>query len=349
MIRYLSEGEKAGSRKLWEEAFPEDSRGFVDFYYAKRAGENQILAAIEDGQIAAMLHRNPYLVAVKNQVWPIDYIAGVATALGQRRRGHMGRLLTRLFQDLYLEHMAFCFLVPANPALYERFGFTFICDLPKQTLNERASRELQRLACVDRPGGCREAADLAGRLLRESCEVYVLRDEEYYRSLCREVRSDEGELFFLYSQAKKEELVGILAYYGEKGEELRELLCLPEFKETTGEKEPWAMGRIIDLARFMQVISLREDCHLKELEVFLEVRDEYVHQNNGLFCWRLSREGSSLSRTTDKGEGLFRLSLEIRELTEWLFGYREPFLPENQQELLEYIRPLRGVYFDEIT
>ena len=30
MIRYLTDGEKAESRDLWEEAFPEDSRSFDD-------------------------------------------------------------------------------------------------------------------------------------------------------------------------------------------------------------------------------------------------------------------------------------------------------------------------------
>ena len=33
VIRYLEDGEKGKSRSLWEEAFPEDSREFDDYYF----------------------------------------------------------------------------------------------------------------------------------------------------------------------------------------------------------------------------------------------------------------------------------------------------------------------------
>lgn len=349
MIRYLSQEEKAWSRKLWEEAFPEDSQGFVDFYYGERVRENKILAVVEDGEIAAMLHRNPYMTAVKDQVWRIDYIAGVATAFRQRRKGHMRRLLIRLFKDLYLERMGFCFLVPANPKLYHSFGFAYICDLPERVLREREMKNLKPLACMDRPGGCREAAALAKEVLKKNYEVYVVRDEEYYQSLCREVRSDDGELFLLYSQDNGQAPAGILAYYGETGEELREFLSLPKFQKEAQAKAPWAMGRIIHLARFMQVISLKEDCKVSEMELLLQVRDEYICENDGLFCWRLNREGSSLSRVNPEAADCPWLSLGICELTEWLFGYRMPAVPKGQQELVQCVRTLQGVYFDEIT
>lgn len=39
MIRYLKETEKYKSRELWEEAFPEDSKSFDDYYLTKAEGQ----------------------------------------------------------------------------------------------------------------------------------------------------------------------------------------------------------------------------------------------------------------------------------------------------------------------
>ena len=43
MIRYLTEEERGLSRDLWEEAFPEDSRSFDDYYFSEKIRENRIL------------------------------------------------------------------------------------------------------------------------------------------------------------------------------------------------------------------------------------------------------------------------------------------------------------------
>ena len=92
MIHYLRQEEKNRSRKLWEEIFTEDSQSFVDFYYAEKCRRNRILVAEEENEIVAMLHRNPFDVVVKDRIWKIDYVAGVATAAAWRHQGYMSRL-----------------------------------------------------------------------------------------------------------------------------------------------------------------------------------------------------------------------------------------------------------------
>ena len=42
MIRYLTEEERGLSRDLWEEAFPEDSQSFDDYYFSEKIKENRI-------------------------------------------------------------------------------------------------------------------------------------------------------------------------------------------------------------------------------------------------------------------------------------------------------------------
>ena len=62
MLHYLNKEEKNRSRELWEQAFPEDSDCFRDYYYTEKTRDNRLLVLEEGGQILSMLHRNPYLL-----------------------------------------------------------------------------------------------------------------------------------------------------------------------------------------------------------------------------------------------------------------------------------------------
>ena len=349
MVRYLKQEEKSESRALWEKVFSEDSKSFLDYYYSDRVRKNKILTAWSGEKPAAMLHRNPYEVVVKDRIWKVDYIAGVATDPDFRHQGHMRRLLNRCFSDMYMERMGFCFLVPADPAIYFPFDFTYICDLPEVALNEKGRLRLSRRAFVERSDECREAARFVGRQLEKRYEVYALRDEEYYQNLSREVRSDRGDLILLFTRDDREELAGVWAYYGETAENQRELVCLPGYVKETGPLKPAVMGRIIHLEQFISVIRLKKECPVSEMELFIEVKDDFIRQNDGVFRWRLGQEGSSLLPVKD-GEGIKpHLSLSISEMTSWLFGYGMPTVPEDRRSMVERIRPLNGVFFDEIT
>ncbi|MFR3730639.1 GNAT family N-acetyltransferase [Lacrimispora sp.] len=349
MIRYLKQEEKIESRKLWEKVFSEDSESFLDYYFSDRVRKNRVLTAWKEGTMAAMLHRNPYEVVMKDRIWKIDYIAGVATHPDCRHQGFMSRLLSRCFMDMYLERLGFCFLVPVDPAIYQPFGFTYISDLAAKSLNEKGQQQLSRRAFLEHSDECREVARFVGRQLEREYEVYALRNEEYYRDLCREVRSDRGDLILLSTREEKERLAGVWAYYGESAGNLRELICLPEYLKKDGSSKPYAMGRIIHLEQFVSVISLKEDSPASEMELLLEVEDPWIHQNNGLFRWTIDRKGSALSPIGAEEELKPHISLEIGELTSWLFGYSQPSVPDEWKAMVAYIRPLKGVFFDEVT
>lgn len=348
MIRYLKQEEKIESRKLWAEVFSEDSDSFMDYYFSDRVKKSKVLTAWKDETMAAMLHRNPYDVVMKDRLCKVDYIAGVATHPDCRHQGYMSRLLSRCFTDMYMERMGFCFLVPVDPAIYTPFDFTYISQLPAASLNEKG-RQLSRRAFLERSDECREVAMFVGRQLEQRYEVYTLRDEDYYRDLGREVRSDKGDLLLLSTRDERECLAGVWAYYGEDAANVRELIGLQDYIKESGTAKPYAMGRIVHLEQFVSGICLKEDSPVSEMELVMEVKDRFIHQNDGVFKWKLNREGSVLI-PMERGDGLMpQLSIGIKELTSWLFGYsRPPFSPE-QKELLNRIRPFKGVFFNEVT
>ena len=138
MIRYLLDEEKGESRELWEEAFPEDSRSFADYYFKEKIKDNRILVleeeipetGMEHGRIASMIHLNPYWIRAAGERWKVDYLVGVATRKDRRHRGYMRSLLNRMMEDMRNEEMPFCFLMPADAAIYRPFGFTYIYGQP---------------------------------------------------------------------------------------------------------------------------------------------------------------------------------------------------------------------------
>ena len=103
------------------------------------------------------------------------------------------------------------------------------------------------------------------------------------------------------------------------------------------------------MERFVSVISLKKDCPVGEMELLIEVKDSFIPQNNGLFLWKLDRKGSSLSPVKEESARKPHLSLGIGEMTSWLFGYGLPSVPADQMAMVERIRPLNGVFFDEVT
>lgn len=238
-VRYLPDGEKNRTRELWTEAFPEDSRQFLDYYYSEKMRDNRVLVKEEDGRIVSMLHRNPYRMAVGDREEVIDYIVAVATAADSRHRGHMRDLLGRMLRDMYAEQMPFTFLMPADEAIYRPFQFAFICDQENWEQREEMSvcaadgkagesgrsREQAGTRTVGLAGGApqtglsqmgdsqivrvkvrgendvREAARYMNEWLRRRYQVYCLRDREYVERLVKELESENGFLEMLVETA----------------------------------------------------------------------------------------------------------------------------------------------------
>lgn len=117
-IRKLETEEKQNTKKLYEEVFSEDSKSFVDYYYEEKLKDNQIYAVEEDGEIQAMLHLNPYELAVNGSKKDVNYIVAVATRESYRKRGYMAGLLKQALNDMYADGETFTFLMPASESIY---------------------------------------------------------------------------------------------------------------------------------------------------------------------------------------------------------------------------------------
>lgn len=346
MIRYLNGEEKLKSRELWEEAFPEDSRSFDDYYFAEKLKDNRILVREdEDGQIASMIQLNPYRIQAAGRQWQVDYLVGVATRRTCRHRGYMRSLLLKMMADMREEGMPFCFLMPADEAIYRPFGFTYIFRQPSYQLKTDVKLEQKELIpWQDSAAGSRfltEVAAWMNQWLEERYEVFAVRDLAYVRRLLKELASEKGSFRLLYDQ---ERMVGMI---GDWGLEQRLLYCQEAYVQETQPSKPAIMARIIAPDVFVRAVCLKREYPREEAVVRLHLSDPLIADNDGWWQWHLNRESSWMERTDGAaGADCYELALTVDELTAWLFGYQ---VPEQAKELEAVVMPLQGIFLDEIV
>lgn len=351
--RYLDLAEKINSRNLWEQCFLEDSARFLDYYYQEKCRDNRILAleCLEEGgkrEIISMIHRNPYRVFWSGREYDLDYIVGVATAPQWRHKGCMRTLLNRVLADEYREGMPFSFLMPADPAIYEPFGFAYIYDQPEYRLNSRGAG-LRREKIKEEEDGVKAGAWLDG-WLRKRYGLFAVRDEAYMRRLFKEIESEYGDWELL---CDGERIAGMECFWGKENRERRFLYAEEEYFACT-KSRPAIMARIVNLEKMAENICLKEG----EKTAAIGITDGQIPENNGVFSWHLTKKGSRIRRISqDIPEGVWTVS--IGELTGWLLGYVSPRVLLNRwnqgrqeggvsQKLWE-IQPIGGVFLDEIV
>lgn len=349
-IRYLSKEEKKNCEALWREAFFEDSASFREYYFTEKIKTNQILVAEENGQILSMIHRNPYLLSIKNQKAVCDYLVGVSTKIEHRGRGYMRTLLKQALFDMYQAEMPFCFLMPADRRIYEPFDFVYVFDQPVWKLKSRTNlKDWLEQDVTDE--SAKETADWMNEWLNARYELSAWRDEDYVKVLLEELKSENGSLKALKTPENPHEIKALRAEWGIEKREQRLLYANAEDCEKI-KQEPAIMARIVNLPEFLKFICLNETIAKQEVTYQLKVKDNLLEKNNGSWIWHINHEASFVEpfygKIFQKEQQEERiLELEISELTSWLFGYE---IPEKLSETAKAeIRCIGGIFLDEIV
>ena len=360
MVRYLEKGEYGKCRSLWEEAFPDDSKSFADYYFSEKLPGSKVLAIEgEEGKLLTMAHLNPYMISVNGKKWELPYIVGVATAADQRHKGYMRQVLYKMLQDLNQKKKPFCFLMPAAEAIYRPFQFAFIYDQPVWKPEEELEKDLEKCP-VDLAKKAETAAHWLNDWLEKHYEVYAVRDKAYMELLKKELESEAGEVTGWYEKDGK--LHALEAWWGLGKREERFYYTLSEIEPA--DTHPAIMARITDVKALLEVIGLNEDAPEDRFQAVLSIKDPIIPENEGRWLWKLGKNGSTLERM--KGLGLQTeaegseqvilsssevLEISIDELAQWIFGYKplEEILSVAPTFWTEYVRTLRGVFLDEVV
>lgn len=358
MIRYLGQEEKEKSKELWRQAFPEESEAYTEFYYRQAVRDNQILAEEEGGRVISMLHRNPYRMQIRDTVWPVCYIVGVATRQDHRRRGLMRNLMVRCLQDLHKEEIPMAYLMPADRAYYTPFAFTDITYHDFYRGNPEDAGEYMTADSM----APEETAEYCNRILACWYEAYTLWDASYCVRRRQELKSEGGDMGFLCQAGKRR---GVISYVPDgDGYEIQEILREPSFAARAPEEiferkhTVPIMGRVTHGKRFMKLLRSDRDI---ELTIYLE--DSLIPGNTGLYHLHVGRDACQavrlpkeelISAESAGGECIW---VSSQGLTSLLFGQTGlgRLMEEGHvrggaaaAESLAHLRPVSGVCIMEI-
>lgn len=218
---------KEECRALWKSCF-EDSEAYMDYYFKEKCKDNEILVDTENNHVVSMVHLNPYELMWQGKKIKSYYIVGVATEEVFRKQGRMRKLLEQAFSEMRQERIPFTFLMPANKRIYEPFTFQTIyrqerillkgieVSLMKAAELGRDNKSIQMKELVELSD--REWQELIAycdKKLSDEFDVYVVRDEKYYRDLQSEMEAMQGKVMVFQNQ--NNEMAGVLSFGSENG------------------------------------------------------------------------------------------------------------------------------------
>lgn len=325
---------------LWQECFG-DSKEYTDFYFKWKVKDNQILTIYKKDSLCSMLHLNPYILSVREQQLPINYIVGVATQKDERRQGLMKILLEKALHQMYQENMPFTYLMPAAEAIYSPYDFRVVYEqkpwnkimkatiqnLREQHKNDYKDIVVKPLSIEDKD--CiEELTTFCNDRLSKDYDIYVHRTPNYYERLIHEMKSGFGEVLVCY---KGDQILGYLSYMAEDAIYITEMITNQKGKDTILQalgayfednikkrlhedkehKTTTIMVRIVDFRTFIKSISATEEMH-----IIMKVVDDIIQENNGIYQLNFTKEGCHVTTTTEEPE----ITLNIADVTRLFFG-----------------------------
>lgn len=363
VLTYLDAEDKDETKHLWHMCFPEDSESFIEYYYKEKTKDNEILVKKDNGLLISMVQYNPYAVKLRERLWKLDYLVGVATEESRRREGHFRDVFVKMLHDEEAAGKPITYLVPVNPAVYAPMGFTFIGNVASYELTEEAKQTLTRTVCQDTPEDCGRAAVYMEQWLGARYEMYTRRDAAYVSRLIKELASENGTLEFLEQDGR---LVGLDAYWGWEVREHRLLYAEDAYTVKTGEK-PWNMARLTNIGALLAAFGLKQAEQQGEekrmLTLGIRMNDPILEMNNGEFVWTIGETGSSLKARKPEPDTCgctehvsIWLETKPEELVSWLFGCQKAeeiwggqLENKGLAEILAQVDTVNGVYLDEIV
>ncbi|HKM03003.1 MAG TPA: GNAT family N-acetyltransferase [Lachnospiraceae bacterium] len=352
------------TKELWQEVFAEDSAKFVNYYFSNKVPGNKVFAILdqEGTNLCAMLHLTKYVGVLNEKEHEVHYIVGVATKERYRHQGFMKEMLIKALQSMSKKEEPYTFLMPANPKIYEPFGFSYIYDRPVLSLNKQVLSE-KMLAFVAQTGKSshilhkeygrielsvlhnedkEELIEFSNGYLNGHYQVYMKRTLSYYNTLQKELYSENGNIFILKDEGR---IIGFFMYAKENNIEfIQEAIIKDEYKRfqlfvEEKERKPIIMARILDLEQFGQYLVPSNNVMLT-----IRVLDSLISKNEGIFLFngsKITKIQNDSSKVIDSAIKV-EFEISINQLTEVLFGYKE-------DKRFQGIPTLSGVFINEIV
>lgn len=346
MIRYLEQEEKILTKPLYQEAFFEDSAGFVKYYYSEKIKDNRILADIEES-VKSMIMLNPYTISVFNKKYCLDYIVAVATKKEYKRHGYMRRLLDKTLIDMNEIKVPFTYLIPANKDYYLPFDFAFVARKNEYNADLSDYKKSVISGVKLDIGVAEKILDFINTEISKSNDVYTYRDMHYFDRELKEISSENG---FINIYLDGDDIVAYESFWGIEKVELKERIVASDIATREYGKEN-IMVRITDVAELLS--NFRAS---KNIDIIVKINDNIIESQNAFFRIEMGKDFAKIGKILNK-EGSAFVEFAIADFTAWIFGYAGDvkynivnFTDKSiAKDSLDSIKKICGIFINELV
>ena len=135
-------------RALYEEAFDDDSKAFVDYFFDS-IDTRRCYTVLEGNEIVSALYVTYKKCVIRGCKLDIPFFVAVATRKDKRGQGKAAECLTKALKDLYDRGDILAGLYPVNHKLYEKFGFCTVNYMSECSVSAGGDAAISKVGVLD--------------------------------------------------------------------------------------------------------------------------------------------------------------------------------------------------------
>ncbi len=346
-IRYAIEKDLEHIKDIWNYCFG-DEEGFVNYYFDNKYKPENTILIEENDELMSSLQLNQYKINLNNKIYDTSYVVGVSTYPNARGKGYMKDMMGFALNELYKKDQLISLLMPIDYRLYKKYGYEHCYDQIEYKLNIEELKQFKIVGDFEKitNNHINYMMDIYNEFLLNT-NGHVVRDKNYYENLFKEIKCENGHMYI----HKEENYEGYIIYFIMEDTMFIREICykninslksmlkfiynhntqckkvtimspvidsiryiLPNLKTSEINIKPFMMGRVINLEKFLNTLSI--ECN--DLDgVYIEIIDNQIKENNNVFEIRVKDNEVKAIKSNKKAD----IGLSINYISQLAFSY----------------------------
>lgn len=360
-IRFAKESDKNNIIDIWNYCF-DDGPKFTDYYFNDKYKHENTIVVEDDEEIVSSLQLNQYNLKLNDKIYDTSYVVGVSTFPQARGKGYMKHIMDFTLNELYRKNQLVSILMPIDYRLYRKYGYEHCYDqieyeIDIEDLSGFKSKGFLKKAKLD---NINDLINIENNFLKD-LNGTIIRDENYYENLFKEVESEDGHIYIHEDELKDGYIIYFInnenifvreLYYNNlnalKGilrflynhntqckkvtisspidDKIRFILSNP--KTANIKLKPFMMGRVINFKKYLESLNIKSN---ENLSINISVKDDFIKENNKIFKIHLNNNKLNV----ESGDYIPDVEFNINTITQLAFSYingKEAYLLNDLKE-----------------
>ena len=360
-IRFAKESDKNNIIDIWNYCF-DDGPKFTDYYFNDKYKHENTIVVEDDEEIVSSLQLSQYNLKLNDKIYDTSYVVGVSTFPQARGKGYMKHIMDFTLNELYRKNQLVSILMPIDYRLYRKYGYEHCYDQIEYEIDIADLSGFKSKGCLKKAklDNINDLINIENNFLKD-LNGTIIRDENYYENLFKEVESEDGHIYIHEDELKDGYIIYFInnenifvreLYYNNlnalKGilrflynhntqckkvtisspidDKIRFILSNP--KTANIKLKPFMMGRVINFKKYLESLNIKSN---ENLSINISVKDDFIKENNKIFKIHLNNNKLNV----ESGDYIPDVEFNINTITQLAFSYingKEAYLLNDLKE-----------------